>query len=127
MNPKSITPGRTCGACRACCIAPEIPELKKPAHVPCRHLCKAGCSIYTAPERPLLCGTFRCMWLDGAFPESYRPDRLGTIFEYREDAGVRHVVARELWRGALDDSRSWKIWSRVVGRVDLVRKDPDQA
>jgi uncharacterized protein len=42
--------------CGACCIAPSITSLGKPAGVPCRHL-DAGyrCLIFDRPERPACC------------------------------------------------------------------------
>lgn len=42
--------------CGACCIAPSISSLGKPAGIPCRHL-DAGyrCTIFARPERPACC------------------------------------------------------------------------
>jgi hypothetical protein len=43
--------------CGACCIAPSISSLNKPAGVPCQHL--GGdfrCLIFASPERPDCCG-----------------------------------------------------------------------
>jgi hypothetical protein len=43
--------------CAACCIAPSISSLHKPAGVPCRHLDDAlRCTIFGRPERPACCG-----------------------------------------------------------------------
>ncbi|HEX6733198.1 MAG TPA: YkgJ family cysteine cluster protein [Azonexus sp.] len=43
--------------CGACCIAPSISSLAKPAGVPCPHL-DAGlrCRLFGRPERPACCG-----------------------------------------------------------------------
>lgn len=42
--------------CGACCIAPSISSLNKPAGVPCRHLDKDfRCLIFGLPERPACC------------------------------------------------------------------------
>ncbi|MER2539702.1 MAG: hypothetical protein ABTQ26_10725, partial [Azonexus sp.] len=42
--------------CGACCIAPSISSLAKPAGVPCRHLdADLRCLIFTSPERPKCC------------------------------------------------------------------------
>ncbi|MBU1237065.1 MAG: YkgJ family cysteine cluster protein [Gammaproteobacteria bacterium] len=42
--------------CGACCIAPSISSLGKPAGVPCPHLSSdLRCSIFGAPERPECC------------------------------------------------------------------------
>jgi hypothetical protein len=43
--------------CGACCIAPSISTLGKPAGVPCRHLtADLRCAIFGRPERPACCG-----------------------------------------------------------------------
>ena len=51
MSERACRPG-----CGACCIAPSISSLGKPAGVPCMHL-DAGyrCTIFGAPERPACC------------------------------------------------------------------------
>jgi hypothetical protein len=42
--------------CGACCIAPSISTLGKPAGVPCTHLTEDFCcSIFGQPERPACC------------------------------------------------------------------------
>ncbi|RIX47666.1 MAG: YkgJ family cysteine cluster protein [Rhodocyclales bacterium GT-UBC] len=42
--------------CGACCIAPSISSLHKPAGVPCRHLdAVLRCTIFGRPERPACC------------------------------------------------------------------------
>jgi hypothetical protein len=42
--------------CGACCIAPSISSLGKPAGVSCPHLSgDLRCSIFGAPERPQCC------------------------------------------------------------------------
>jgi hypothetical protein len=43
--------------CAACCIAPSISSLAKPAGLPCRHLTgELRCAIFGRPERPACCG-----------------------------------------------------------------------
>jgi hypothetical protein len=43
-------------ACGACCIAPSISSLNKPAGVACQHLDEAyRCRIFGQPERPACC------------------------------------------------------------------------
>ncbi|GAB1392463.1 hypothetical protein MASR1M60_06260 [Rhodocyclaceae bacterium] len=50
--PVSCRPG-----CGACCIAPSISTLAKPAGVPCRHLSADFlCLIFGQPARPACCG-----------------------------------------------------------------------
>jgi hypothetical protein len=42
--------------CGACCIAPSISSLGKPAGEPCRHLSiDCRCNVFGAPERPACC------------------------------------------------------------------------
>ena len=42
--------------CGACCIAPSISTLAKPAGMPCRHLgADFSCRIFGQPERPACC------------------------------------------------------------------------
>ncbi len=62
-----MTPSRNLGSdgtvrecrpgCAACCIAPSISSLAKPAGVPCRHLtAELRCALFGLPERPACCG-----------------------------------------------------------------------
>ncbi|KAB2923515.1 MAG: YkgJ family cysteine cluster protein [Dechloromonas sp.] len=49
--PLSCRPG-----CGACCIAPSISSLSKPAGTPCHHLDgELRCRIFGRPERPACC------------------------------------------------------------------------
>ena len=42
--------------CGACCIAPSISTLAKPAGVPCSHLtADLRCKVFGSPERPACC------------------------------------------------------------------------
>ncbi|MGE5489917.1 MAG: YkgJ family cysteine cluster protein [Actinomycetota bacterium] len=42
--------------CGACCIAPSISSLDKPAGEPCRHLAAdLRCDLFGRPERPACC------------------------------------------------------------------------
>jgi hypothetical protein len=74
------TPEKSCGPCRACCVALKIraPELRKASGTPCPHLVPQGCGIYA--QRPPVCRSFLCGWrllpeLDG----SWRPDLAGVM------------------------------------------------
>lgn len=56
--------------CGACCIAPSISSLNKPAGVPCRHLSDDfRCLVFGQPERPACCGGLQ------ASPEMCGKDR----------------------------------------------------
>lgn len=93
---------RRCGSCRACCTVLAVTELAKQSFTKCANECESGCSAYE--QRPQGCADYRCGWLDGFGDERDRPNRLGVIF----DRPARHggaVVAREVWRGALEEKR----------------------
>ncbi len=46
--------------CGACCIAPSISSLGKPAGVPCPHLlADYRCALFGKPERPAVCVSLR--------------------------------------------------------------------
>jgi len=46
--------------CGACCIAPSISSLAKPAGLPCRHLdAELRCRLFGQPERPACCSGLR--------------------------------------------------------------------
>jgi hypothetical protein len=81
MGTADVVPGRECGACRVCCIAPTIddPEIQKRSGTRCRHCTDGGtggCGIYES--RPTPCRVFFCAWRRlASFPEDWRPDRTG--------------------------------------------------
>jgi hypothetical protein len=55
MLPMSL-PTKCHPGCGACCIAPSISTLAKPAGVACRHLgADFSCTIFGRPERPACC------------------------------------------------------------------------
>ncbi len=54
---------RKCGDCRECCIVLEVDAMRKEADEPCRHLCAAGCAVYS--QRPASCKEFTCAWREG--------------------------------------------------------------
>lgn len=95
---------RVCGSCSWCCIALSISkehgEIAKPEWEPCRFLGKKGCSRHFDPTRPALCGSFRCLWLDGACDQYDRPDTCGILLYTWRMAGHPVAVAKELWNGA---------------------------
>jgi uncharacterized protein len=46
--------------CAACCIAPSISSLGKPAGQPCPHLDAARrCQLFGLPERPAVCASLQ--------------------------------------------------------------------
>ncbi|EKO3500323.1 YkgJ family cysteine cluster protein [Vibrio fluvialis] len=46
--------------CGACCVAPSISSLGKPANIRCKYLDDNNlCSIFGKPERPKVCSDFK--------------------------------------------------------------------
>ena len=87
---------RACGPCTVCCVVLKIdvPELRKKARVPCRHLTGSGCGIYES--RPPVCRQFLCGWrLFEELGDDWRPDQSGVL--------ALRMAPDELptaWRGA---------------------------
>lgn len=76
-----------CRSCTLCCTVPEIRSLDKPMYRRCGHLAGQGCGIFGLPERPDVCGAFRCAYL--ASREDNMPDR--NAVPHPEDAGAYFV------------------------------------
>lgn len=64
---------RKCGACRECCIVLEVDAMQKGENIACRHLCAAGCAIYS--NRPASCREFTCAWREGMLGRSDIPSK----------------------------------------------------
>ena len=97
----ALSVARSCGPCNICCTLPSISELSKPAHTPCDRLAPAGgCGSYS--ERPQTCQKYACLWLRGLFLDSDRPDLIGAIFEYWEDAEAEQVLRARLAKRVTD-------------------------
>lgn len=105
MSTGDTASNRECGDCTVCCTVGAVPELNKPAYEECRFLC-SGCSLFSKPERPKVCGTFKCSWLWGHGKESDRPDQIGVMFAINGLEGRHYHTAIELEVGALMDQAS---------------------
>ncbi len=70
---------RRCGECKVCCTVLPVRAIDKAAGEPCAKLCASGCSIFDSPDRPEVCGKFRCAWLQGNLGPRDRPDRSGAL------------------------------------------------
>lgn len=103
-----------CGTCDACCTVMQVEAIGKAEGVPCPAL-KAqkgqgasGCSCYA--KRPDSCKTFNCVWRVGLLDQTSkpdiegRPDKLGIMFDVNDThaTGIQLLVAREVWKGAID-------------------------
>ena len=106
-SPGALAP-RECGDCTVCCTVMAVTELRKPSRRACEHVGRDGCRIH--PERPASCRLFHCLWLRGAVAgdESLRPDAFGVMLDYfvTRDSGEEHLIAFEVWPGALDEPAS---------------------
>lgn len=69
---------RHCGDCQACCTILKVDEIGKPAYTTCEAQCEGGCGLYG--RRPPACATFECLWFQGLWGDTVRPDRFGLMF-----------------------------------------------
>jgi hypothetical protein len=65
-----------CRTCTLCCTLPEIQSLKKPSYKPCHHLKDQGCGIFGQPERPAVCTTFQCAYLNARTTDAETQNRI---------------------------------------------------
>lgn len=94
---------RACGGCTACCTVLRVDALRKLGGVPCAMLDEdRGCGVYQ--ERPKICRAYRCLWLQGAFEEADRPDRIGAVLDLLNQAGAALLAVRESTPRAASDS-----------------------
>lgn len=80
----------TCGTCTTCCTILPIPELDKPAGVPCKHLTAQGCGIYD--DRPQLCKDFLCGYRRVDMAPRMRPDRAGFMMRTQDTGFGKSLV-----------------------------------
>jgi hypothetical protein len=115
---------RQCGPCTKCCTVMVVPELSKPAHVACVHVCEAGCGIHAT--RPQSCRNFICEWLAGDGRDDDRPDKLGIFFHYSpfEQLNRMVLVCQEVWPHAFDNERAKEVINlRASKELVLVRSE----
>jgi hypothetical protein len=81
----ATAPVRECGSCSACCTLLEVTDVGKPANEWCKH-CDAGkgCTIYD--DRPQMCRSFSCAWLQGHLDDEWYPERAGMVVHFSQDA-----------------------------------------
>ena len=87
----SLIPGRECGACTVCCVAPSIdkPEIQKLSGSACRHCAGGGCAIYET--RPPVCRAFYCAWRSvDIFGPEWRPDISGVLAQIETEGIPEH-------------------------------------
>ena len=106
-TPRTVEEPRDCGDCSLCCTLLRVDPLRKLGGVSCVHQqigSGLGCAIHTSPERPALCGAYRCSWLLGRFSLEDRPDRIGAVLDFSSNDGVPSLQIREAKAGAFDAS-----------------------
>ena len=126
LDELSLVQVNQCGGCTACCVQYCLPELNKPARVPCQHLCETGCSLHDQP-RPQVCAEFTCGYLLTRWPLEMRPDNCGIIFQLEaaihRDPHDHSVTLKTL---SLDELRNQpaKLWTGNCITSDAFRNPP---
>ena len=113
-----LVEGRDCGECKACCEVLGIDtcgsddplravgkgrvDLVKGEGPLCEHWQGGvGCGVYY--KRPIQCEAFYCLWMvTDAWPEEYRPDRLGIIWTTQLKPGKLPYVGADTYNAAFD-------------------------
>jgi hypothetical protein len=83
-KPASL-PVRECGSCSSCCTILEVEAVGKPVNQVCQH-CDVGkgCKIYD--DRPQMCRSFSCAWLQGHLDDDWYPETSGVVVHFSQDA-----------------------------------------
>ena len=100
-------PERRCGTCSLCCRVLRVEPLRKLGGVACPHQDEGSptpCGIHGHPERPTLCGAYRCAWLQGRFETGDRPDQLGAVLDVAPQVGLPVLWIHEARAGSFDAS-----------------------
>ena len=76
---------RQCGSCNLCCDVLEVTAVAKPVNELCRHWASGnGCTIYD--DRPQMCRSFSCAWLQGHLGEEWYPETARMVVHFSQDA-----------------------------------------
>jgi hypothetical protein len=82
QTPASI---RQCGSCNRCCDILEVAAVAKPVNQLCKYWeADKGCNIYN--NRPQMCRSFNCAWLQGHFDDNWFPEKAGIVVHFSQDA-----------------------------------------
>lgn len=91
-----------CTRCGACCVAPDIAALDKPAGVRCRHLtADLLCAVYES--RPRICRDYAA---DRLCEEIASPTLDERVRRYLERFGLREEAERNVRAGATSMRRA---------------------
>ena len=109
---------RSCGECTACCtvLTVDTHDFKKPAGVPCQHLCERGCDIHAI--RPHICRTWFCAWRRVARMLRWA---IGTLRFFR--ASTSNPCA---WRSRASGHRSRAMRARREEEEERMRRSASQ-
>ena len=76
---------RQCGSCNLCCDVLEVTAVAKPVNELCKHWAVGeGCTIYD--NRPEMCRSFRCAWLQGHLGDEWYPETARMVVHFSQDA-----------------------------------------
>ena len=73
LRPQAPQQARDCGSCTSCCTLLEVTDAGKAVNEWCK-FCVAGkgCTIYE--QRPQMCRSFSCAWVQGHLGDEWFPD-----------------------------------------------------
>ncbi|MBR0694563.1 YkgJ family cysteine cluster protein [Bradyrhizobium lablabi] len=76
---------RQCGSCSLCCTVLEVTDVRKPVNQVCQYCdLGKGCTIYD--DRPRMCRSFNCVWVQGHLGDDWYPDQIGMVLHFGLDA-----------------------------------------
>lgn len=111
-----------CGDCSLCCTILAVPELDKPANVPCVHLTKRGCGIYE--DRPQACRDYECIFLKVGLQSSFRPSRMRFLVDLHMSGEVGQIKTDPNFPDAAKTAVARKFLRRFR-KVPMLEMHPD--
>jgi hypothetical protein len=76
---------RQCGPCNRCCDILEVAAVAKPVNELCKHW-EAGNGFTIYKQRPQMCRSFSCAWLQGHFNDDWFPEKAGMVVHFSQGA-----------------------------------------
>jgi Fe-S-cluster containining protein len=101
---------RQCGSCNLCCDILEVTAVVKPVNELCKHWeTGKGCTIYD--QRPQMCRSFSCAWLQGHFDGDWFPEKIGMVVHFSQGALNVQVDpgCSDRWRQEPYFSKLWQL------------------
>lgn len=126
---------RTCGGCSLCCKAMGVDQLDKPVGKWCQHSVAGGCGVYPdrlTDENYSECNRYKCMWLQGHFDTSDRPDKIKIVPSMTKHPDPAHekplAVFNEAFPGAGDGRRATELRQGLLaGGFSVMVRNQDYA